>query len=360
MLLLLADYLISIDSGFRVLNYLTFRAILGVLTALVISLLIGPIMIEKLTRKKIGQSVRDDGPQSHFSKSGTPTMGGTMILFAIAISTLLCADLSNRYIWVVLLVTLAHGVIGFIDDYKKVLLGNSDGLSARAKYFWQSVVAAGAAIYLFVTAQVPAETQFIVPFFKAVTLNMGWGYVILTYFVIVGSSNAVNLTDGLDGLAIMPTVMIAAALAIFAYLSGHANFSQYLQIPHIPKSGELVVFCAALIGSGLGFLWFNTYPAMVFMGDVGALALGAALGVVAVLVRQEIVLVIMGGIFVMETISVIIQVASYKTRKKRVFLMAPIHHHYELKGWPEPRIIVRFWIISVILVLIGLATLKLR
>ena len=360
MLLLLADYLISIDSGFRVLNYLTFRAILGVLTALIISFAIGPIMIQKLTRQKIGQSVRDDGPQSHLSKSGTPTMGGAMILFAVAISTLLCADLTNRYIWVVLLVTLAHGVIGFIDDYKKVLLGNSVGLSARAKYFWQSVVALGAGIYLFQTAQVAAETQFIVPFFKNVTVEMGWGYVVLTYFVIVGSSNAVNLTDGLDGLAIMPTVMIAAALAIFAYLSGHANFSQYLQIPHLPKSGELVIFCAALIGSGLGFLWFNAYPAMVFMGDVGALALGAALGIVAVLVRQEVVLVIMGGIFVMETISVIIQVASYKTRKKRVFLMAPIHHHYELKGWPEPRIIVRFWIISVILVLIGLATLKLR
>jgi phospho-N-acetylmuramoyl-pentapeptide-transferase len=360
MLLLLADYLISIDSGFRVLNYLTFRAILGVLTALTISFAIGPIMIQKLTRQKIGQSVRDDGPQSHLSKSGTPTMGGAMILFAVAISTLLCADLTNRYIWVVLIVTLAHGVIGFIDDYKKVLLGNSVGLSARAKYFWQSVVALGAGIYLYQTAQVAAETQFIVPFFKNITLDLGWGYVVLTYFVIVGSSNAVNLTDGLDGLAIMPTVMIAAALAIFAYLSGHANFSQYLQIPHLPKSGELVIFCAALIGSGLGFLWFNAYPAMVFMGDVGALALGAALGIVAVLVRQEVVLVIMGGIFVMETISVIIQVASYKTRKKRVFLMAPIHHHYELKGWPEPRIIVRFWIISVILVLIGLATLKLR
>ncbi|MCQ8128818.1 phospho-N-acetylmuramoyl-pentapeptide-transferase [Methylomonas rivi] len=360
MLLLLADYLTNLDSGFRVLHYLTFRAILGVLTALTISFIIGPIMIEKLTRRKIGQSVRDDGPQSHFSKSGTPTMGGTMILLSVAISTLLCADLSNRYIWVVLLVTLAHGVIGFIDDYKKVLLGNSDGLSARAKYLSQSVVALGAAVYLYHTAQVAAETQFIVPFFKNVTLNMGWGYVVLTYFVIVGSSNAVNLTDGLDGLAIMPTVMIAAALAIFAYLSGHANFSQYLAIPHIPKAGELVVFCAALVGSGLGFLWFNAYPAMVFMGDVGALALGAALGIVAVLVRQEVVLVIMGGIFVVETISVIIQVGSYKTRKKRVFLMAPIHHHYELKGWPEPRIIVRFWIISVILVLIGLATLKLR
>jgi phospho-N-acetylmuramoyl-pentapeptide-transferase len=349
-----------LDSGFRVLNYLTFRAILGVLTALIISFLIGPVMIEKLTRQKIGQSVRDDGPQSHLSKSGTPTMGGAMILFAVATSTLLCADLSNRYIWVVLLVTLAHGVIGFIDDYRKVLLGNSDGLSAKAKYFWQSVVALSAGIYLYQTAQVPAETQLIVPFFKSVTLNLGWGYVVLTYFVIVGSSNAVNLTDGLDGLAIMPTVMIAAALAIFAYLSGHVNFSQYLHIPHLPKSGELVVFCAALVGSGLGFLWFNAYPAMVFMGDVGALALGAALGIVAVLVRQEIVLVIMGGIFVVETISVIIQVGSYKTRKKRVFLMAPIHHHYELKGWPEPRIIVRFWIISVILVLIGLATLKLR
>ncbi len=360
MLLLLADFLSNIDSGFRVLHYLTFRGILGVLTALVISLLIGPIMIKKLTRNKIGQSVRDDGPQSHFSKSGTPTMGGTMILFSVAISTLLCADLTNRYIWVVLIVTLAHGVIGFIDDYKKVLLGNSDGLSAKAKYFWQSVVALGAAVYLYSTAQVAAETQLIVPFFKNVTLNLGWGYIILTYFVIVGSSNAVNLTDGLDGLAIMPTVMIAAALSIFAYLSGHSNFSQYLQIPHIPKSGELVVFCAALVGSGLGFLWFNAYPAMVFMGDVGALALGAALGIVSVLVRQEVVLVIMGGIFVMETISVIIQVASYKTRKKRVFLMAPIHHHFELKGWPEPRVIVRFWIISVILVLIGLSTLKLR
>lgn len=360
MLLLLADYLSSLDSGFRVLHYLTFRGILGVLTALAISFVIGPIMIDKLTRQKIGQSVRDDGPQSHLSKSGTPTMGGTMILFAVASSTLLCADLSNRYIWVVLIVTLAHGVIGFIDDYKKVMLGNSVGLSARAKYFGQSVVALGAGTYLYFTAQVPAETQFIVPFFKTVTLDMGWSYIILTYFVIVGTSNAVNLTDGLDGLAIMPTVLISSALAIFAYLSGHHNFAQYLQIPYIPKSGELLVFCAALVGSGLGFLWFNAYPAMVFMGDVGALALGAALGIVAVLVRQEIVLLIMGGVFVMETISVIIQVASYKTRKKRVFLMAPIHHHFELKGWPEPRIIVRFWIISVILVLIGLATLKLR
>jgi phospho-N-acetylmuramoyl-pentapeptide-transferase len=360
MLPLLADYLIHWDSAFRVLHYLTFRAIMGVLTSLAISFLIGPYVIRRLTRNKIGQSVRDDGPQSHLTKTGTPTMGGTMILFAIAISTLLWADLSNRYIWVVLLVTLGHGVIGFVDDYKKVLLGNSDGLSARAKLIWQSLIAIGAAVYLYKTAQVAAETTYIVPFFKSVVIDIGWGYVVMTYLVIVGSSNAVNLTDGLDGLAIMPTVMIAFALAIFAYLSGHVNFAQYLQIPHIPKSGELVIFCSALVGAGLGFLWFNAYPAMVFMGDVGALALGAALGSVAVLVRQEIVLVIMGGVFVMETVSVIIQVASYKIRKKRVFLMAPIHHHFELKGWPEPRVIVRFWIISVILVLIGLATLKLR
>ncbi len=360
MLLLLVDYLIGIDSGFRVLHYLTFRTILGVLSALAISWFIGPIMIRKLTSNKIGQSVREDGPQSHFSKKGTPTMGGTMILFAIASSTLLCGDLSNRYVWVVLLVTLAHGVIGFVDDYKKVMLGNSAGLAARWKFFWQSVVALGAAGYLYTSAQLPAETQYIVPFFKSITLDLGWAYILVTYLVIVGSSNAVNLTDGLDGLAIGPTVMIAAALGIFAYLSGHSSFAQYLAIPHLPKSGELVVFCGALVGSGLGFLWFNAYPAMVFMGDVGALALGAALGVLAVLVRQEIVLLIMSGVFVMETISVIIQVASYKTRKKRVFLMAPIHHHFELKGWPEPRIIVRFWIISLVLVLIGLATLKLR
>ncbi|WP_031433881.1 phospho-N-acetylmuramoyl-pentapeptide-transferase [Methylomarinum vadi] len=360
MLLYLTDYLMQFDGGFRVFQYLTFRAILGALTALMISFMVGPVMIRKLTRNKIGQSVREDGPESHYGKAGTPTMGGALILVAIAVSTLLWGDLENRYIWVVLFVTMSHGLIGFIDDYRKVALGNSDGLSARAKYFWQSVVALSAAVFLFLTAQVPAETQFIVPFFKDVMLNMGWFYIVLTYFVIVGSSNAVNLTDGLDGLAIMPTVMIAAALAIFAYLSGHVDFAQYLAIPYLPESGELVVFCTALVGAGLGFLWFNAYPAMVFMGDVGALALGAALGIMAVLVRQEIVLMIMGGVFVGETVSVIIQVVSYKMRGKRVFLMAPIHHHYELKGWPEPRIIVRFWIITVILVLIGLATLKLR
>ena len=360
MLLYLTEYLMQFDGGFRVFQYLTLRAILGALTALTISFIIGPVMIRKLTRDKIGQSVREEGPESHYEKAGTPTMGGTLILVAIAISTLLWADLENRYIWVVFFVTMAYGVIGFVDDYKKVKLGNADGLSAKTKYFWQSVVALSVAVFLFKTAQVPAETQFIVPFFKDVILDMGWMYVVLTYFVIVGCSNAVNLTDGLDGLAIMPTVMIAAALAIFAYLSGHYDFSQYLSIPFLPEAGELVVFCAALVGAGLGFLWFNAYPAMVFMGDVGALALGAALGIVAVLVRQEIVLMIMGGVFVVETVSVIIQVGSFKLRGKRVFLMAPIHHHFELKGWPEPRIIVRFWIITVILVLIGLATLKLR
>ena len=360
MLLYLADYLMNYDSGFRVFQYLTLRAILGALTALIISFIIGPVMIRKLTRKKIGQSIREEGPESHYEKAGTPTMGGALILVAIAISTLLWADLENRYVWVVLLVTLGHGVVGFVDDYRKVMQGNSDGLSAKAKLFWQSAIALSAGVFLYMTAEVAAETQFIVPFFKDVMIDMGWAYIVVTYFVIVGSSNAVNLTDGLDGLAIMPTVMVAAALGIFAYLSGHASFANYLAIPYLPQSGELIVFCAALIGSGLGFLWFNAYPAMVFMGDVGALALGAALGILAILVRQEIVLMIMGGVFVVETISVIIQVVSYKWRGKRVFLMAPIHHHYELKGWPEPRIIVRFWIITVILVLIGLATLKLR
>ncbi len=360
MLLYLSEYLIAFDSGFRVFQYLTLRAILGALTALIISFIVGPLMIRKLTSQKIGQSIREDGPESHYEKAGTPTMGGSLILVAISISTLLWADLENRYVWVVLLVTLGYGVIGFVDDYKKIKYRNSAGISAKTKLFWQSVIALSAGYFLFVTAEVAAETQFIVPFFKNVMIDMGWTYVVLTYFVVVGTSNAVNLTDGLDGLAIMPTVMVAAALGIFAYLSGHMNFSQYLAIPYLPDAGELIVFCAALVGAGLGFLWFNAYPAMVFMGDVGALALGAALGILAVIVRQEVVLMIMGGVFVVETVSVIIQVASFKLRGKRVFLMAPIHHHYELKGWPEPRIIVRFWIITVILVLIGLATLKLR
>lgn len=360
MLLFLSEYLSQFYSGFSVFQYLTLRAILGVMTALGIALLVGPIMIRHLSFRQIGQVVRNDGPESHFSKKGTPTMGGSLILVAIAVSTLLWADLANRYVWVVLLVTMLFGVIGFVDDYIKLVRQDPKGLISRYKYFWQSLVGAGAAVFLYMTASVPAETELIVPFFKEIIIPLGGWYLLLAYLVIVGSSNAVNLTDGLDGLAIMPTVMVAAALGLFAYVAGHAEFSRYLQIPFVPGSGELIVFCAALVGAGLGFLWFNTYPAQVFMGDVGALALGAALGVVAVVVRQELVLLIMGGVFVIETLSVMIQVASYKLRGKRVFLMAPIHHHYELKGWPEPRIIVRFWIITVFLVLIGLATLKIR
>lgn len=360
MLLWLFEYLQGYANGFAVFQYLTLRAILGVLTALAISMLLGPWMIRKLNLLQIGQAVRDDGPQSHLSKSGTPTMGGTLILAAIFISSLLWADLSNRYIWVVLIVTAIFGAVGWVDDYRKVVEKNSRGLPARWKYFWQSIAGLGAAIFLYMTAEVPAETQLFVPFFKNVALDMGLFYIVLTYFVIVGSSNAVNLTDGLDGLAIMPTVMVGSALGIFAYLVGHAEFANYLNIANVPGSGELVVFCAGLVGAGLGFLWFNTYPAQVFMGDVGALALGAALGIVAVIVRHEIVFFIMGGVFVMETVSVILQVGSYKLTGRRIFRMAPLHHHFELKGWPEPRVIVRFWIITVMLVLFGLATLKLR
>ncbi|AFI83855.1 phospho-N-acetylmuramoyl-pentapeptide-transferase [Methylophaga nitratireducenticrescens] len=360
MLLILSDYLSQYYTGFNVFQYLTLRAILGVMTALGIALIVGPTMIRHLSFRQIGQVVRNDGPESHISKTGTPTMGGSLILVAIAVSTLLWADLTNRYVWVVLLVTLLFGTIGFVDDYIKLVRQDPKGLLSRYKYFWQSVVGLGAAIFLYMTVQTPAETQLIVPFFKEIIIPLGAWYLLVVYLVIVGSSNAVNLTDGLDGLAIMPTVMVAAALGLFSYVAGHFEFAHYLQIPHIPGAGELTVFCAAMVGAGLGFLWFNTYPAQVFMGDVGALALGAALGTVAVLVRQELVLLIMGGVFVIETLSVMIQVASYKLRGKRVFLMAPIHHHYELKGWPEPRIIVRFWIITVFLVLVGLATLKIR
>ncbi len=360
MLYWLADFLSSYYSGFGVFKYLTLRAILGVLTALVFSLVFGPVFIRKLSFHQIGQAVRDDGPQSHLSKAGTPTMGGGLILAAITISTLLWGNLSNLYLWIVLGVTLSFGAVGWVDDYRKVVEKHSRGLPGRWKYFWQSVFGLGAAVALYAIAKTPVETALIVPFFKAVALPLGLFFVVLTYLVIVGSSNAVNLTDGLDGLAIMPTVMVGAALGVFAYLSGHAEFARYLNIPFIRGSGELVVFTSALVGAGLGFLWFNTYPAQVFMGDVGALALGAALGVIAVIVRQEIVLFIMGGVFVMETVSVILQVASFKLTGRRIFRMAPIHHHFELKGWPEPRVIVRFWIISLVLVLIGLATLKLR
>jgi len=360
MLVYLADHLSQYYSGFNVFQYLTLRAILGVLTALLLSFVIGPEMIRRLGRYQIGQPIRDDGPETHLVKAGTPTMGGALILVAVAIATLLWADLGNRYVWVVLLVTLLFGVIGWIDDYRKLVLKNSEGLPARSKMFWQSVVGLGVALFLYLTAVTPAETALIVPFFKDVAISLGWVYVVLVYFVIVGSSNAVNLTDGLDGLAILPTVLIAAALGVFAYATGNVKFAVYLGIPYIRDAAEVVVFCGALVGAGLGFLWFNAYPAMVFMGDVGALALGAALGIVAVLVRQELVFLIMAGVFVMETVSVMLQVASYKLTGKRIFRMAPLHHHFELKGWPEPRVIVRFWIITVILVLIGLATLKIR
>ncbi len=360
MLYSLAIYLTQFYSGFNLFQYLTFRTILGVLTALLISLLVGPKMIRYLSRYNIGQQVRDDGPASHFSKAGTPTMGGALILVAIVISTLLWSDLGSRFVWVALFVTIGFGAIGWIDDYKKLALGNSKGLSAKAKYFWQSVIGFSAAGFLYYSAHVPIETQLIFPFIKNLVIDLGPGYILLAYFVIVGSSNAVNLTDGLDGLAILPTVLVGGALGVFAYVTGHANFSAYLGIPYVPGVGEIAVFCGAIVGAGLGFLWFNTYPAQVFMGDVGALALGAALGVVAVIVRQELVLAIMGGIFVVETVSVVLQVASYKLTGRRIFRMAPLHHHFELKGWPEPRIIVRFWIITVILVLIGLASLKVR
>ncbi len=360
MLLQLSEYLVPYHSGFHVFQYLTLRAILGVLTALSIALLVGPAMIRGLNRHHIGQSVRDDGPQSHSSKAGTPTMGGALILVAIAAATLLWADLGNRHVWVVLLVTLLFGAVGGLDDYLKLVRRRSKGLTARAKFGAQSMIGLGAALFLYLTAQTPAETEFIVPFFKHVGVALGWVFVPVSYFVIVGSSNAVNLTDGLDGLAIMPTVMVGGALGVFAYATGHTTFAQYLGIPYIAGVGEVVVFCGAVVGAGLGFLWFNAYPAQVFMGDVGALALGAALGVVAVLVRQELVLFVMGGVFVMETASVILQVAGYKLTGRRIFRMAPLHHHFELQGWPEPRVIVRFWIVTVILVLVGLATLKIR
>jgi phospho-N-acetylmuramoyl-pentapeptide-transferase len=361
MLLWISEYLVDFYSGFNVFQYLTLRAILGTLTALLISLLVGPNMIRNLTLNQIGQWVRNDGPKTHLVKAGTPTMGGTLIVMAITFSTVLWADLSNRFVGVMLAVIISFGLIGWMDDYRKVLLKNSKGLSAKEKYLGQSLVGLSIALILLVGAQSATETQLIVPFFKDVIINLSPGlFILLTYLVIVGSSNAVNLTDGLDGLAIVPTVLVAGALGIFAYVTGHSVFANYLGIPYIIGVGEVVVFCGAIVGAGLGFLWFNTYPAQVFMGDVGALALGAALGTVAVIVRQELVLLIMGGIFVVETISVILQVASFKLTGRRIFRMAPLHHHFEEKGWPEPRVIVRFWIITVILVLVGLATLKIR
>jgi len=360
MLLYIADYLSAFHSGFNVFQYLTLRAILGILTALVISLLVGPVMIRKLSHYKIGQTIRTDGPKTHMDKTGTPTMGGTLILISIALSTLLWADLGNRYVWIVLVTMLLFGAIGFVDDYIKLVRNDPNGIRAREKYLFQSIAGLGVALLLYSTAELSIETSLIMPFFKNVIIELGWLYVVLAYFVIVGFSNAVNLTDGLDGLAIMPTVLVGGALGVFAYTTGNSILANYLLIPYVPGVGELVVFCSALVGAGLGFLWFNAYPAQVFMGDVGALALGASLGVIAVIVRQELVLMIMGGVFVMETLSVMLQVGSYKLTGKRIFRMAPLHHHFELKGWPEPRVIVRFWIITVILVLIGLASLKIR
>ncbi len=347
-------------SFFNVFRYLTFRGICGVLTAIGIFFVFGPVMIRKLSEYQIEQTVRAEGPPTHFSKVGTPTMGGALILFAVVVATLLWGDLFNRYIWAILFTTIAFGVIGWVDDYRKLVDKNPRGMGARNKFFFQSVSGLAVAVFLFQTANLPAETELLVPLFKDIAIPLGWGFIGLTWLVVVGTSNAVNLTDGLDGLAIMPAVMVAGALGVFAYVTGNLNFSSYLGIPYIPGAGEVLVFCSALVGGGLGFLWFNTYPAQVFMGDIGALSLGAAIGIVAVIVRQEIVLIVMGGIFVVETVSVILQVASYKLIGRRIFKMAPLHHHFELKGWPEPRVIVRFWIISLILVLIGLATLKIR
>jgi phospho-N-acetylmuramoyl-pentapeptide-transferase len=361
MLLELTRWLTQLESLFSLFNYLTLRGILAALTSLFLSLWLGPAVIRRLAQFKGGQPIRTDGPQSHFSKAGTPTMGGSLILMTVFMSVMLWGDLRNRYVWLVLAVMVAFGAIGWYDDWIKIVKRDSNGLKSRWKYLLQSIFGLAAGIFLWHTADVAAATTFYIPLFKAVALPLaGVGFIAIAYFWIVGFSNAVNLTDGLDGLAIMPTVMVACALGVFAYASGNAVFSNYLQIPQVPGAGELVIICTAIAGAGLGFLWFNTYPAMVFMGDIGALALGAVLGTIAVIVRQELVLVIMGGIFVIETLSVMIQVASFKLTGKRVFRMAPIHHHFELKGWPEPRVIVRFWIISVILVLVGLATLKVR
>lgn len=389
MLLELAQWLAKDFRAFNVFNYITLRAVLATMTALTISFVFGPAFIRWLTEKKIGQPIRDDGPQTHLKKSGTPTMGGGLILISLGISTLLWADLSNRFVWIVLIVTLGYGAVGWVDDWRKVVYKNPDGLSAKAKYFWQSLIGLVAAIYIAFsisapdnervvqlffqwvgsgfTLELPAKADLIVPFFKTVSYPLGmFGFIALTYFVIVGTSNAVNLTDGLDGLAIMPTVLVGSALGIFAYVAGNAVFAKYLFVPYIAGAGELTVFCAALAGAGLGFLWFNAYPAEVFMGDVGALSLGAALGAVAVVVRQEIVLFIMGGVFVAETLSVMIQVSYFKYTKKRygegrrILLMAPLHHHFEKSGWKETQVVVRFWIITILLVLFGLSTLKIR
>jgi phospho-N-acetylmuramoyl-pentapeptide-transferase len=360
MLILLFQWLEHIYRGFAVFEYVTLRVIFAAITALITTIILGPVIINKLSRAQIGQVIRDDGPQSHLSKAGTPTMGGVLILLAITTSTLLWADLKNVYVWLMLLVTIGFGLVGWLDDYKKLILKNTRGLPGRWKLFWQSVLSLIVGMILYKMAVVPVQTSLSIPFFKDLLIPLGAFFVILTYFVIVGTSNAVNLTDGLDGLAILPVAMVGGALGIFAYITGHVKFAEYLVMPYIPGVEEVTVYCGALVGASLGFLWFNAYPAQVFMGDVGALSLGAALGTIAVIVRQELVLFIMGGVFVAETVSVMLQVGSFKLRKKRIFKMAPIHHHFELLGWPEPRVIVRFWIITLVLVLFGLATIKLR
>ncbi|MGI4985437.1 MAG: phospho-N-acetylmuramoyl-pentapeptide-transferase [Janthinobacterium lividum] len=389
MLLLLAQWLQNEASFLRVINYLTFRAVMATITALLIGLVSGPAVIRKLTALKMGQAVRKDGPQTHLVKTGTPTMGGVLILLAIAVSTLLWADLSNRFIWIVMLVTFGFGLVGWVDDYRKVVHKDPRGMSSREKYFWQSLIGLVAAVYLAISisqpgnapvfevilnwcrnglpTNLPESANLLLPFLKSMTYPLGlFGFMALTYLVIVGSSNAVNLTDGLDGLVIMPVVLVGSALGVFAYVMGSAVYSRYLLFPHIPGAGELLIFCSAMSGAGLAFLWFNTHPAQVFMGDVGALALGGALGTIAVIVRQEIVLFIMGGVFVAETVSVVLQVVWFKVSKRyfgegrRIFKMAPLHHHFELTGWKETQVVVRFWIITLTLVLVGLSTLKLR
>mgnify|MGYP001273639947 CR=1 FL=1 len=344
----------------RVFDYLSFRAIFATLTALLVSLVLGPKFINQMHLLQVGQVVREEGPSTHLTKKGTPTMGGTLILSSIFISSVLWGDLANRYLWVALGVTTLFGILGWADDLFKLRYKSSKGLSAINKIFWQSLIAIGAATYLFYTSENIHEISLIVPFFKEISIELGLGFIIITYLVIIGSSNAVNLTDGLDGLAILPCVMVAGGLGLIGYAAGNSIYADYLNIPFLPGTGEMLVFCGALVGSGIGFLWYNTYPAQVFMGDVGSLALGAALGIVAVIIRHEYVLLIMGGVFVVETLSVIVQVTSVRLTGRRVFKMAPIHHHYELKGWPEPRVIVRFWIITFMLVLVGLVLLKLR
>jgi len=357
-LIYILDYLINLNTGFAVFEYITLRAILSIITALFISLILGPVIIKKFSINDLSEVIREDGPKTHHKKAGTPTMGGLLIISSLILSTIIWADLENKYILYLIFTTIIFAVIGFIDDYKKIK--NSKGISARTKIFLQIIASGFIAIVMFNFIETQQEQQLLIPFFKNVFFDLGIFFIPLTMLVIISASNAVNLTDGLDGLAIMPIVLVSGAFGIFAYLTGNINFSEYLLIPYIKDAGEITIFIAAIIGSGLGFLWFNTYPAQVFMGDVGALSLGAALGLMSVIVRQEIVLIIMGGIFVIEVLSVIIQVLSFKYRKKRVFLMAPFHHHFEQKGWAEPKVVVRFWIISFILVLIGLATLKLR